>query len=222
VFLASALSAPPVQAQNHFLEGAWVASVERTISTTSTGSMTLSAEGWPQGTVLGAGAALGTWLTPRVSVRLELSLPRRLSVRQERFNPERSVVDPRNGEPLVIPAFTTGLELWTQTRTVSTMVAYHTPRRGRVALAYLGGPVFGFRVTSQSSFGQSPMLAPAGGFVLVNVNSGQRTTSYGVTAGVGMDADVQLTRHVSAVPQIRMFVLSGLSVRPAVALRATW
>jgi hypothetical protein len=44
-----------------------------------------------------------------------------------------------------------------------------------------------------------------------------------VTVAVGLDADVSLASHFSVVPQLRVVGFNGgVSVRPGVAVRASW
>jgi hypothetical protein len=97
-------------------------------------------------------------------------------------------------------------------RAASVLVGYHTVRRGRVELAYLGGVVFVFDKQTQTVVETIAIGACAG--------RAQRDRAHdGATAEVRLDADIALTRRVSIVPQLRM-VADGVSVPSGAALRA--
>ncbi len=211
----------PADAQSFFVEGAAFASIERRAQTDSpAGSSTLAGV---DGTVAGGGASVGAWLTPHISVRLEMSFPAGLE----------SSVDDNIGLPIpvtfprgLIPPLTITTEHFERTRTFAALLAYHTERRHRVQLGYLGGAAFlvrEMRQTVSSSFpGLTPIVIPPE-ISFPSVGFESTFTDYGVTVEVGLDADIALSSRFSVVPQMRMLAFGGgLSLRPGAAFRATW
>ena len=160
------------------------------------------------GTAIGGTIAIGTWLTPRFSIRLEAALLGDINDEAIDTDTETSGL----GQTIVV---TNHESASLRERTVSVLVGYATERRHGVQLCYLGGAVFGFTRTQSSSL---ELLSPA----VITLPS--RTTTvrqYGSAAEVGMDADVAIGRHLSVVPQARL-VADDVSVRAGIALRARW
>ncbi len=148
--LVFSAAASPAVAQSFFVEGAAFASIERRARTDSpAGSSTLAGV---DGTVAGGGASVGAWLTPHISVRLEMSFPAGLeSSVGENIGLPIPVTFPRG----LIPPLTITTEHFERTRTFAALLAYHTERRRRVQLGYVGGAAFlvrEMRQTVSSSF----------------------------------------------------------------------
>ena len=212
----------PLSAQTLFVEGAILASIERSTEYGSVTGATNTNGGGANGTVAGGGVSIGHWLTPRVTVRLEVSLPGRHVERAQIPIEIQTVGDALTGVPVTVPAYTDTREQTRRLRTASAMLGYHLPRRRHVSLAYLGGVAFGARTVTQTVETFQLRLTPTRTIELVAQRLAYRATSYGIAAIVGMEGDVQMIRHLSVVPQIRGIGYDGVSVRPAVALRATW
>jgi len=208
-------------AQSFFVEGAAFASIERRARTDSPAGS--SAIAGVDGTAAGGGASVGAWLTPHISVRLEMAFPAGLE----------SSVDENIGLPIpvtfprgLIPPLTITTEHFERTRTFAALLAYHTERRHRVQLGYVGGAAFlvrEMRQTVSSSFpGLIPIVIPPE-ISFPSVGFDSTFTNYGVTVEVGLDADIALSSRFSVVPQMRMLAFGGgLTLRPGAAFRATW
>lgn len=231
-------------AQTIFVEGSAFASLERraTQSVDRTSTATLEAEPTgpeldPNGTVAGGTFTIGTWLASRVTLRLETAWPDTV---EDRVTFTTTV--PRPPIPITgpFPPLTATYEQqsWERARTFTTLVGYHTARRRGVQIGYLGGAAFVWRTLRQRAVSSEPSIS--GGSVIVGpggqvvpmpttVTRIDRTfdgtaTGYEVGAAVGMDADIAIGSHLSAVPQIRVVGIpnGGLSIRPGVGVRATW
>ena len=160
------------------------------------------------GTGIGGTIAIGTWLTPRFSIRLEAALLGDINDETTATSTETSGL----GQTITI---TNRESASLRERTVSVLLGYATERRHGVQLSYLGGAVFGFTTTQSSS---TELFSPA----VITVPSRTITVrSYGSAAEVGMDADVAIGSHLSIVPQARL-VADDVSVRAGIALRARW
>lgn len=162
------------------------------------------------GTSIGGSAEIGTWLTPRFSIRLEVALLGDARASSSMTSSETAGL----GQTITITAqnSTTLRE-----RTVSVLLGYATDRRHGIQLSYLGGAVFGFeRVQESTVQAVSPVLQ---GITLPQ--SSYTVRSYGSTAEVGMDADVAIGPHLSIVPQARLLA-DDVAIRAGVALRARW
>ncbi len=193
---------------NGFANTAWLSGAEAD----TIGGATLS------GTVGGGGFSVGTRLAPRFSLRFEFAALADLSdSRTSQYTIDDSGLFPPGVTiyPLVYTTTTT-TTVRDRERTAGVLVGYHTMRRSRVELAYLGGVVFVFDRRTQTLLRET---TPATGLLPETDTVILRT--YGATAEVGLDADIALARHVSVVPQLRM-VADGVSVRSGVALRARW
>lgn len=208
VLVAMVLGAQPAQAQGTtgsplFVEGSLFLGLEyRSRSQVSDGGTTADPAANPSDQVLGGGFAVGTFLGPRVSARLEVALLSETALHTE------SVIG--SVETLIVDRYIAG-------QTFSLLAGYHPPARGRVQVAYVAGVAF---VRLREEFIQQirregfPPLIPAS----VDIIQGTQVV-YGPTVMVGMDAAVRLSSHLDLVPQVRVTSASGLSVRPGVALR---
>lgn len=233
------LAASPAAAQRVFVEGSVFGGIERRVTQKVQTTVTPSTQGTEatpvpdiNGSVLGGTFTIGTWVAPRVSLRLETSWPREVEDRVE-----RTQTIPGPGGP--VPVLTSRIERqsWDRARTFTPLVGYHTARRHGVQLAYVGGAAFVWRTLRQREVTTSSTLS-GGGFVIgpggmvipqpvvvipIERTFDATTNIYGVSAAVGMDADIAIGSHFSAVPQIRVVGMnSGLSVRPGVGFRVNW
>jgi hypothetical protein len=211
LFLAGTVSR--ADAQTFFIDGQAFAGIERRshseVSGVNVGQPDLN------GTVAGGGVTLGSWLTPHVSVRLEVSYPGSVAFS---YQPSDTLVG-------VSPAlaFSQRIEGSERLRSASALVAYHTGRTHHVQLAYIGGAAFLF-VTQRQKLTRSqpvfPLTVPVG---RLETSIESTTNLYNVTAEAGLDADIELTSRFSVVPQLRIIGFGGgVSIRPGVALRAGW
>lgn len=235
-FVSPLFVSSTASAQRLFIDGAAFAGVERRVTQKVDVTITPPIEGTvtpvpdPNGIVAGGTLTVGTWLSPRTTVRLETSWPGQVEDRVE-----RTQTVPAAGP---VPALTSRIERqsWDRARTFVALAGYHLDRRHGVQIGFLGGASFLWRTVRQREVSSSPSLS-GGGVVIgpggvfpqpVIVTQVQRTfdattTSYGVSAAVGVDADIALGPHMSAVPHIRVIGMpGGLSVRPGVGFRATW
>jgi hypothetical protein len=219
--LMALVMVPRVAAQSReqtaFLEGTIFAGLERRahtdVSTPTTSGGDLG------GVVPGGAASVGTWLTPRVSVRLEVSLPSTLRETQQSSVTVAAQSSGAQGVTIIPVPVTEQLMRSEQTRWFSTLVGFHTTRRHGIQVGYLGGAAFGFQQQRLRTAVTIPPL-PAGTVLSTLRVSDSSTTTYGVTAEVGLDADISLARRLSIVPQVRALGFDGgLSVRPGVAVR---
>jgi hypothetical protein len=183
------------------------------------------------GFVVGGTFTIGTWVAPRVTLRLETSWPGEVEDRVERTQTIPGVT------PVPVFTSTVARQSRDRARTFSALVGYHTTRRRGIRLGYVGGAAFIWRtlrqqeVTTASTITGGGVIIGPGGVIIpqpVTVIPIQRvfdatTNSYGVSAAVGIDADIAIGSRFSAVPQIRVIGMSGgVSVRPGVGFRATW
>jgi hypothetical protein len=219
LFLAT--FANSASAQTLFVEGTVFASIERRSSTQSnTGDVDTPNL---NGVVAGGGFAVGTFLTPSVSVRAQVALPARLEDAGE------SVRTPFVDEPVppgvVLPTIRQQFEASEKTSTFSVLVGYHTARRHNVQLAYLGGAAFlvGERRSRYTLSYELPPEVLAYSLVPAETVTEFSSTGYTVTAEVGIDADVAVSARWSLVPQARLMGYGGgLTFRSGVALRGRW
>lgn len=213
-------TAPAIHAQSLFVEGSAFASIDRRNTTVSLPAAL--GEPDPNTTVAGGGFSVGAWLTPSVTVRLEVGLPARASFSYE--SPVLPAIATTVGLRTVP---TSSAEFSERMRTVAALLAFHTPRRRGVQLGYVGGAVFVIQ-TEHTRYSYFPYVLPVTVLdpaVILQGGTAFDTTStaYNVTAAVGMDADIKIGGAFSAVPQVRLVGSNGvLMIRPGVALRASW
>jgi hypothetical protein len=167
------------------------------------------------GTVAGGSGTIGTWLTPRFSIRFEFAALGNLeSSTTYSTGSVLSGLTPVLPPPLLtVPVLTESLTSTIGERTAAVLAGVHTARRHGVQLGYLGGVVFVAQTVTNVT------TETVTGFP--NESNTVRSHSYGATAEVGMDADIALGNHFSVVPEVRL-VADGVSVRLGVALRARW
>jgi hypothetical protein len=220
--LCLTVCAAPAAAQSVFVEGTAFAGIERRTHTEIVSS-DINASG-PldlNGTVAGGGFGVGTWLTPHVTVRLEVSLPDSVSY----SNQSSEIIRIAANQTLT---YTETVEASERLRTAGALIGYHTERRHGIQLGYLGGAAFVFSQMHFKSMSQFPVFLPAADLLAIGLTVPVRTletdaTSYGVTAEAGLDVDIALGRRFSVVPQVRAIGFdNGLSIRPGVAFRASW
>jgi hypothetical protein len=212
--------ASAADAQSFFVDGTLFAGIERRAHAETNGGSSFVAG--LDGTVAGGGATIGAWLTPQVSARLEMSFPAGLESSSEESYPIILPVDV--SLPSVVPPWVVRTDGYERTRTFAALLAYHTARRHRVQLGYIGGAAFLVSESRETVSIDYPTIAmPPGLSVIPDPSYGSSRTEYGVTVAVGLDADVSLASHFSVVPQLRVVGFNGgVSVRPGVAVRASW
>jgi hypothetical protein len=225
--LLLASTASTASAQTLFVDGAAFAAIERrNRMESSTSGMSRPPDQDMSGTVAGGSGALGVWLTPHVSVRLEVGWPAKLERTVDQLYP--------------IPAYSTigGISLpygyrsssqvWDQARTFAPLIAWHTERRHGIQLGFIGGPAFVARIQRVRAETIYPLFTPevlaatsALGLSLIRPSTTDvKTTTYSVTAQAGLDADIAVGGRLSVVPQVRVIGLEdGLSIRPGVGVR---
>jgi hypothetical protein len=167
------------------------------------------------GTTGGPGLAVGTFLGPRVSLRLETAFPGAVdSSYQIGSGLTFSSLDG------VIQSTSTRVEQETRSCGTSVLVGYHTSRRGSVRLGFLGGVAF-VRERQESTFEQTvPGFVPL--LPVRMLRTSMTVTNYEPAASVGLDADIAVTSHFAVVPQMRVQAMTGwISLRPGVAVRWT-
>lgn len=165
------------------------------------------------GTVGGGGFTVGTFLAPRVSLRLETAFPGKVS---STYSVRSGFTYLEVGQPTQI--FSTRTEDEFSQRSAAVLIGYHTERRHRVRLGFLGGVAFLWQRQHSIIEQTVPIFVP-----LIPVRA-QRTeltaTSYRPATAVGIDADIAMARRVSLVPQMRVQAVAGLlSLRPGIGVR---
>jgi hypothetical protein len=167
------------------------------------------------GTTGGPGVAVGTFLGPRVSLRLETAFPGSVDSSYQigsgfTFSSIDGLIQPTS----------TRVEQETRSWGTAVLVGYHTSRRGSVRLGFLGGVAF-VRERQESSFEQTvPGFVPL--LPVRMVRTSMTLTSYEPAAAVGLDADIAVAPHFAVVPQMRVQAMTGwISLRPGVAVRWT-
>lgn len=243
LFVVALLVPGSTSAQTIFVEGSAFAGIERRLTQSVDRTTTMPPEARteppmldPNGTVAGGTFTVGTWLAPRVTLRLETAWPGSVKDRVE-----HTTTVPRPPVPITgpLPPLTATFEQesWERARTFTTLVGYHTARRRGVQIGYLGGAAFVWRTLRQRGASSEPSIS-GGGVIIgpggpvpipVTVTRIERTfdataNGYEVGAAVGVDADIAIGTHLSAVPQVRVIGIpnGGVSIRPGVGLRATW
>jgi hypothetical protein len=144
---------------------------------------------------------VGTFLTPRRSVRFEMMLP----------------------ETLTASGGTTGnqvvenLRVVQTTRTGAVLFGYHTSSNREVSVEYLGGVLF----VSQRQDSLSQVLSIAGSPLAAPMESD--AYSYKSAAIAGADVNIALGRHLAVVPEFRAWSLTGtFSTRTSLAFRVNF
>lgn len=210
-------------AQSVFVDGAAFASIERRNTYDSEPYPIYGVAQDPNGTVAGGSAAVGVWLTPTVSVRFEVALPAQLETSVEQGYPIPALSE----IGLPYPGYGYSSELRERTRTFSPLLAWHTARWHGVQWGFLGGAAFVVRTQRMIDDTVYPLyLAPVPNIgrpaaITVPSQRGETAiTTYGVTAQVGLDADIAIGGRLSVVPQVRAVGFDGgVSIRPGVGVR---
>jgi hypothetical protein len=216
----------PVRAQTLFVDGGAFAGIERRPHIEIVPIVPGGEQPDLGGTVPGGVVSIGTWLAPRVSVRLEVALPGNLETTDEQGTvyPLAFPLGPSSLGPDTSFSYSQRYKRSERIRSLSALVGYHTARRRGLQLGYLGGAAFLVgRRTETYEFGY-PVITntiPIG--ILPPMAQTTIVNEYGVTATVGLDADVAVGSRLSLVPHVRAFAFSsGLSVRPGVVVRVRW
>lgn len=219
--LLLAIFATSASAQALFVEGTAFAAIERR----STMESTTGEIGAPNlnGIVPGGGFSIGTFLTPRVSVRAQVALSGHLEDAEESVTTLLDEVPPPRGA--VVPSIRQRFEVSEKTSTFSVLVGYHTDRRHKVQLAYLGGAAFliGEQKARYTTSYELPPEVLAFSLVPAETVTEFSSTGYTVTAEVGIDADIEMSTRWSLVPQARLVGYGGgMTLRPGIAFRGRW
>ena len=144
---------------------------------------------------------VGTFLTPRLSVRFEMSLPETLSASGA-----------TTGTPVV-----ESLRVAQTTRTGAVLFGYHTSSSRVVSVEYLGGVLF----VSQRQNSLLQVLANTGTPLAAPMVTD--AYSYKSAAIAGADVDIALGRHFAVVPEFRMWSLAGtFSTRTSLGFRVNF
>jgi hypothetical protein len=144
---------------------------------------------------------VGTFLTPRLSVRFEMSLPETLTASGS------------TGGDLVVE----NLRVAQTTRTGAVLFGYRTSPSRVVSVEYLGGVLF----VSQRQNSVSQVLAYTG--MPLAVPMVDDAYSYKSAAIAGADVNIALGRHLAVVPEFRAWSLAGtFSTRTSLAFRVTF
>ncbi len=161
----------------------------------------------------GASAALGVFITPSISLRVEGS-----------YQGEH-VAETDAGE--VNQLITIEARQATSTTDVIVAAGWHQGESRRATITYLGGMVFR-RQHDESALRYSiserllpPQLGLGGTIVGSNLFDEELlTTSYSAGIMAGVDVTIGLSEHFAVVPQVRMVAANRtLNVRPAVSMR---
>jgi hypothetical protein len=144
---------------------------------------------------------VGTFLTPRLSVRFEMTLPETLTA-----------TGATSGTPVV-----ESLRVAQTTRTGAVFFGYHTSSSRAVSLEYLGGVLF----VSQRQHSTSQVFTNTGMPLAAPMESD--AYSYKSAAIAGADVNIALGRHVAVVPEFRAWSLAGtFSTRTSLAFRVNF
>ena len=161
----------------------------------------------------GVSAALGVFITPKISLRVEGS-----------YQGEHTT-DTDSGDTGQLIS----IEDRQSTSTTDVIVAagWHQGESRRTTITYLGGMVFR-RQRDEATLHYSisdrilpPQIGLGGSFVGSNLFDEEfGTTSYSAGVMAGVDATIRLSDHLAVVPQVRMIAANrALSLRPAVSMR---
>jgi hypothetical protein len=141
---------------------------------------------------------VGTFLTPRLSVRFEMTLPETMSVSAS-----------TSGTPIV-----ESLSVAQTTTTGAVLFGYHTASTREVSVAYLGGVLF----VSQRQDSLSQVLTDTGTPLAAPMVS--NAYSYRSAAIAGADVNIALGQHLALMPEFRAWSLNGtFSTRTSLGFR---
>jgi hypothetical protein len=157
------------------------------------------------GETMGGGLTIGTGLAPRWDLQVGLDMPRFSATSRE-----RSVTLGRT--EFVLQSVTEN-----RSASVAALLRFRGASRGRVQLGYLGGLTF-VRLR-RNVHTEAEEGTPAG-----IIPRPESTVAYDAAPTIGIDARIELRRHLSLVPGVHATVFSvldanGLLVRPRVAIR---
>lgn len=200
--MVAAQGAPPL-----FVDGAVFGGIENFSNSEITQGVARSND--LSGTVVGGTFAVGTFLGPRASLRVEASFP-------TSTHNEFTETSTNTGSPVPPPTFNSRDEQTMQS--FSILGGYHLANRGRIRMSYLAGASF-LRVHQNSI---QSIHYPA--FPPLQAEHTQETSfeafSYIPAVVFGLDAEIRAGSHVSIVPGARILGTAGaMSLRPGVALR---
>lgn len=217
VLLFVLASINPVAAQEQeaprvFFDGAGFVGVERTGHLRYETSIVSDRNA--SGTVGGGGFTVGTFLAPRVSLRLETAFVGSLDSSYSQVTSNFAFFSTGGLSQIL----TNRTEEEFSQRSAAVLVGYHTGRRHRVQLGFLGGVAFLWQRQHSIIEQTVPTFAP---LLLLRTERTELTaTTYRPATAVGIDADIALARRVSLVPQMRVQAVAGLlSLRPGIAVR---
>lgn len=144
---------------------------------------------------------VGTFLTPRLTVRFEMIMPSTLTA-----------VSTTAGAPIV-----ESLSVAQTTRTGAVLFGYSTSPSRLVSVEYLGGVLF----MSQKQVSTSALMTVTG--VMLEAPTESDAYAYRSAAIAGMDVRVALGRHLAVVPGIRAWSMNGtLSTQTSVGFRVNF
>jgi hypothetical protein len=144
---------------------------------------------------------VGTFLTPRLSVRFEMTLPELLTV-----------TGSTSGTPIV-----ESLRVAQTTRSGAVLFGYHTSSSRAVSLEYLGGVLF----VSQRQNSLSQVFTNTG--IPLEAPMVGDAYAYKSAAIAGADVNIALGRHVAVVPEFRAWSLAGtFSTRTSLGFRVNF
>lgn len=206
-----------------FVQGTAFAGIERRSTSVFEirSTTTTTREFDPGGTAGGGGFTLGTFVSRRVSVRIELDFQGSLTTTRD--SRDVTGISSVPSLPGIIPAIITTTTAQHEQRDerirdAAILVGYHTTRQHRVQLGYLGGVIF-LHQQAHSIVDLTSTTVPP----LIPIRSQQSEatmSAFGSDVEVGLDADVEVARHLSVVGQVRVAAFNGgLSVRPGVGFR---
>jgi hypothetical protein len=222
--LAGVLWSAPAMAQSMYVAGALAGEFVLTTSTEAGGS---TIEGG-NGQALAGAIRVGTHVTPRIGVELELFRPGRIETNTNgpiyladagvRQYPSFTTVGdlvPDLGLPSII-----GQKTRVRTTTISTLAFVRQSLGSRVDLIYLGGVGFS-RVVHDLEYGFPRVMLPGAPQIAPSFST--RTTQYGVGPVVGVEGRIGMTEHMRLVAGLRIHALDdslidGWLIRPSVGL----
>jgi hypothetical protein len=162
----------------------------------------------------GASAALGVFITPSISLRVEGSYQGEHGTETGPGDPSQLIrIEDRQS---------------VSTTDVFVAAGWHQGESRRTTITYLGGMVFRRQrdeaiLRYRIADGVLPPVIGLGGAVAGSLglpDESLSTTSYGAGIMAGLDVAINFSKHLAMVPQIRMVAANHtLSVRPAIAMR---
>jgi hypothetical protein len=153
------------------------------------------------GSTIARSFGVGSFLTPRLSVRFEMSMPYTLNVNGS-----------TSGSSVV-----SRLSVAQTTRTGAILFGYHTALSRPVSMEYLGGVVF----LSQRQHSISQVQTDTG--VPLAAPTESDAYAYKSAAMAGADVNVAIGRYLAFVPEFRAWSLGGtFSVRTSLGFRVNF